>query len=200
MTNRNASCFVLFTLFILGWVGSCPAQGLNLSFPEPPSLSGADSGVAKNDSASLPTPISTESTHLREFEAEAWQEYEIQLTDLRPIERSRAALKLAALKSAAEPALDTLLVCLEDEDSMVRMNVAQAIGAIERNIVVSIEKLLPLLSDEDEHVRYAAERAIAQLSVRPIPKREIPRMLDALNKARQIVVYRDHHVGHRTVV
>ncbi len=78
--------------------------------------------------------------------------------------RIEAAKLLGRLRAHAEPAVDPLVLALDDRNPDVRLYAATALGRIKHDPRKCLTALLDMLDDQDEHARFAAEWALARIA------------------------------------
>lgn len=81
-----------------------------------------------------------------------------------PVNRRAALAQLARFGTQATNATESVIVCLGDGNSDVKIEAASTLAYIQTDSIRSLRSLLPLLSESDEHLRYAAEWAIAHIA------------------------------------
>ncbi|HUU76514.1 MAG TPA: HEAT repeat domain-containing protein [Methanoregulaceae archaeon] len=80
---------------------------------------------------------------------------------LRDPDKAVRAQAAAALAGLGEPALETLISLLNDQDWRIRYRAAEAIGLMKQ--AGGLHSLIEALSDEKDHVRYMAAKGLSQL-------------------------------------
>jgi HEAT repeat protein len=101
------------------------------------------------------------------YEGRTLSTWTVQLTDIAPMQRSRAAYVLAELGAAAAPAVPALRRALADEDAAVRYAAIWALSEIGPEASTAIPELRDR-ADEDAvgDVRWIAAKALRKLGVR----------------------------------
>jgi HEAT repeat protein len=85
------------------------------------------------------------------------------LADASPSVRSHAANALGMIGPMAQPAGAALVVRLQDDDAWVRLNAAEALYCVRRDVLFSLDALVALLDDDMPAIRMAAAWGLWQM-------------------------------------
>src|SRR5436190_2435462 len=111
---------------------------------------------------SFAVAASGQSAEPRAYGGQSLAQWIQSLTNNSPKVRAAAARALAEIGGAE--AIGPLMEQLADRDADVRLNVAYALGRINKQPQQSIRALTQLLRDNDEHVRYSAQWSLGQIA------------------------------------
>lgn len=125
------------------------------------------------------------------------------LAQQQPPVQIAAARRLAELGKQAKPAQESLIKCLQDSNSDLRVVSCYALARISDDPTAAIKALLPILNDNNEHVRYSAQWSIAQLVLELTAVSEDAACDQLVQLLEQVVAAfkaHEHQARHRNVV